>query len=251
MSIWLIMVAITFCRFLGIAENAISDIDPRTQNANEQTTIWLPATLVKSQIDQSVSEQEVVECEIFGTKIIGVSRCKGTLVSNVEAGQGRAEIRCVLKGVIESENVGTNGPAKINSTTSTSFTAVKILKFDGLQLASTPVELNVETTLAITGVETHLAGAKGVLVKRVAASRTQATKEEVRAASEEMTKRKLGNKIDKAFEKQLSRVNLVLKVCRHALATFGNRELLILTRFSDQSNVEFGLGLMASNLSGR
>ena len=251
MSIWLIMLAITFCRFLGIAENAIADLDRTTQHANERTTIWLPATLVRSQIDQSVSEQEVVECEILGTKIVGVSRCKGTLVSNVDTGQGGAEIRCVLKGVIESENVGTNGPAKINSTTSTSFTAVKIVKFDGFQLTATPVELNVETTLAITGVETHLAGAKGVLVKRVAASRAQATKEEIRAVAEEMTKQKLGNKIDKAFEQQLSRVNLALKVCRHSLATFGNRELLILTRFSDQSNLEVGLGLMASNLGGR
>ena len=136
MSTWIITVAILLLRLVGLGENALAQLEPSDPTAG--SIIWLPATLVSTQIDQNVSEQEIVQCEILGTKITGVSRCIGSLVSNIDAAQGRAEIRCVLEGVIETQSTGTNGPAKIISTSSTSFTAIKIVKFDGVQLTTSP-----------------------------------------------------------------------------------------------------------------
>ena len=225
------------------AEDACAEMKHRDRTKIEGPALWLPATVVSTQIDQSVSDQEIVQCEILGTKISGVSRCIGSLVSSIDAAQGRAEIRCVLEGTIESANTGTNGPAKIKSKTTTSFTAVKIVQFDGFQLTASPVELGTKTTLTITDVDTHLEGTKGVLVKRIAMVRAETTKEEVRTVVEEMTKKRLSEKIELEFEKQLSRANLALKVCHHCLERIGNRELRISTRQRDKANLEVGIAL--------
>ena len=212
MSTWQITVAIFMWRLAGIGGNEIAELKQNDQRPIGRSTIWLPATLVSTQFDQTVSEEEFVECEILGTKISGVSRCTGSLVSIIEGAQGHTDIRCVLKGVIESENSGTNGPAKIDSTTSTSFAAIKIVRFDGLRFTTWPVELDVTTSMAITKVDTQLRGSKGVVVKRVASVRAEATKEEVRAIAEELTKRRLAEKIDREFERQLSQVNRAIKL---------------------------------------
>jgi len=152
-----------------------------------------------------------------------------------------------MKGVIESENTGTNGPVKINSTTSTSFTAIKIVRFDGVQLTTSPVKLDTITSLTITKVGTHLEGMKGVLVKRVAMVRAEATKEEVRGIAEELTKKSLSEKIEREFEKQLFHVNVTLRVCRQSLVKIGNRELQITTRCIDKENLEVGIALVTSD----
>jgi len=243
---WINIVVVLVWRLTLLGQNPIAELEHRDRNLIDGSTIWLPAALVSRQIDQQVSEEEFVRCEILGTKITGVSRCNGSLVSNIDAAQGRAEIHCVLNGVIESESTGTNGPAKINSTSSTSFTAIKIVKFDGVQLTTSPVKLDTETSLRITNVDTHLEGMKGVLVKRIATARAEATKEEVRGVADELTKKRLSEKIEHEFEKQLSQVNLALKVCRHSLVRIGNRELQISTRCINKATLEFGIALVAA-----
>ena len=246
MSIRINIAVILVWRLAILGQNPIAGLEHCDQNLIEGATVWLPATLISRQIDQQFSEEEFVECEILGTKITGVSRCNGRLVTNMDAAQGRAEIRCVLKGVIESENTGTNGPAKIDSTTSTSFTAIKIVKFDGVQLTTSPVKLEIKTSLTMTNVGTHLEGMKAVLVKRIATARLEATKEEVRGVAEELTKKRLSEKIECEFEQQLSKVNLALKVCRQSLVKIGNRELQISTRQINEETLEFGIKLVTS-----
>ncbi len=243
MSIWLTTVLVSIWRILICGDDSFAELKNRDRTTIEGAAIWLPATVVSTQIDQSVSDQETVQCEILGTKISGVSRCIGSLVSSIDATQGRAEIRCVLEGTIESANTGTNGPAKIKSKTTTSFTAVKIVQFDGFQLTTSPVELESKTTLTITDVDTHLEGTKGILVKRIAMVRAETTKEEVKTVVEEMTKRRLSEKIELEFEKQLSRANLALKVCHRCLVRIGNRELSISTHWRDEENLEVGIVL--------
>jgi len=238
-------------RLAILGQNPIPGPEHCDRDLIEGATIWLPATLISRQIDQQFLEEEFVECEILGTKITGVSRCNGSLVSNMDAAQGRTEIRCVLTGVIGSENLGTNGPAKINSTTSTTFTAIKIVKFDGVQLTTLPVKLETKTSLTMTNVSTHLEGMKAVLVKRIATARVEATKEEVRSVAEELTKKRLSEKIERKFEQQLSRVNLALKICRQSLVKIGNRELQILTRHIDEATLEFGIKLVTPDQQNR
>lgn len=250
MSIWLITVAISMWRFAVLSGGEIADLEHRDRFAFERSTIWLPAKFVSTQFDQSVSKEEIVHCEILGTKITGVSRCTGCLVSSIEGGKGSADIRCVLKGTIECDNMGRNGPANIDSTTSTSFSAIKIVRFDGIQLTTWPTELNVTTTLKITNVDTHLKGVKGIVVKRIAVDRVEATKEEVRAIAETLTKKRPAEKIDGEFERQLSHVNLAIKVCRTALAQIANREIQILTRISKE-NSEVGIALVTSEVNRR
>ncbi len=212
MSTWQITVAILMWRLAGMGGNDIAERKQNDQSPIGISSIWLPATFVSRQFDQTVSKEEFVECEILGTKITGVSRCTGSLVSSIQGAQGHADIRCVLKGVIDSENSGTNGPAKIDSTSSSSFAAVKIVRFDGIRFTTWPVELDVTTSMAITKVDTQLRGSKGVVVKRVASVMAEATKEEARAIVEELTKKRLAEKIDREFERQLSQVNRAINL---------------------------------------
>jgi hypothetical protein len=193
-------------------------------------SIWLTASFVGKQLDHRFSESEAIECEILGTKIAGKSQCTGSLVSNVEQAKQHASVRCILKGTIECDNAGKNGPAHIDSKTSTSFKAVKIVSFDGVRFNTRPVELEVETALSITKIDTRLTGIKGVLVKRLAYAKAESTKQEVKTIAEALTKKRLAERIDDEVESQLSNVNFALDVVRSSLLFTMNRELRISTR---------------------
>ena len=245
MSVWQITVAMLLWQLTG-AGREIVEIERSDQGLIGRSTIWLPATFVSMQFDQAVSKVEVVECEILGTTITGVSRFKGRLVSSIEGAQGHADIRCVLKGMIESEDIGTNGPAIITSSTSSSFAAIKILRFDGVGFTTWPVELNVATRLAIKNVDTHLKGIKGVVVKRIASARAEATQEEARGIAEKLTKNRLAERIDCEFERQLSQVNQVLTLGRASLVFIGIRDIRIATRRVEK-RLEVGLVLATTN----
>ncbi|MDZ4849668.1 MAG: hypothetical protein SGI77_10255 [Pirellulaceae bacterium] len=250
MSTWQITVAIFLWRLAGTGGNEIAELRQSDENPIGGSIVWLSATFVSTLFDQPVSGVEEVECEILGTKITGLSRCTGSLVSSIEGAQANADIRCVLKGLIESENIGTNGPAKIDSTTSTSFAAIKIVRFDGVRFTTWPVELDVATSLEITNVDTHLKGIKGVVVKRIASARAEATKEEARAITEELTKKRLAEKIDCEFERQLSQVNRTINLLQASLVHTRNREIRIVTRRVEQ-NLEVGIVLATTNLNCR
>ncbi len=245
MSVWLITVAVLLWRLTGMSPEIV-ELEQSERSSIERSTIWLPATIVSMQFDQDVSKEEVVECEILGTTISGVSRCNGILVSSIEGAQGHADIRCVLKGMIESEDIGTNGPAIITSSTSSSFVAIKTLRFDGVVFTTWPTELNVATRLEITKVDTHLKGIKGVVVKRIASARAEATQEEARGIAEKLTKNRLAERIDCEFERQLSQVNRVLTLGRASLVFIGVRDIRIATRHVEK-RLEVGLVLATTS----
>lgn len=245
MTIWLFTVAVLMWRFTGAAGNDIAEPPPNNQSSITASTFWIPATFVRTKFDQPVYQEEVGECEILGTKITGDSRCSGSVVSSIEGGQRHVDVRSVVKGVIESENMGMNGPAKIDSITSTTFTATKIVRFEGMRLTTWPVEVTVETNLTITNIDTHLKGTKGVLVKRIAFVRAEDTKEEVRAIAETITKKRLAEKIDGEFDRQLTRANLLIQLCRGPIVQIGKRDIQISTR-GIENNLEVGIVLVTA-----
>lgn len=239
-------VAVVLWRLIGMNEAEITESQQHDENPVGGLIVWLPASLVSTLFDQPLSGDEIVECEILGTKMTGLSQCTGSLVASVEGTQSVANIRCVLKGRIESENSGTNGPAKILSTTSTSFDAMKLVRFDGIRFTSSPVELCVATSLEITNIDTNLTGIRAVVVKRIASAQADATKEEVRTIAEELTKKRLAEKIDGEFELQLSQANRAIKIVKSSLTYIGIREIRIVTRRIAQ-NVEVGIVVATSN----
>ncbi len=244
MSIWTFVVGHFIWQLAGQGTQEIGKTDQMSPSA-VASSFRLKSDFVETQFDQRFSNDEDVKCEILGTKIVGVSQTKGSLVAKIEQADGNARVQCTLKGLIECENKGKNGPAQIDSQTTSSFTAVKVVSFDGQRFTSRPTELHLETVVLITKVDTNLTGLKGVLVRRVASVQAEATKEEVRNIAEEMTKKRLVEKIDSEFESQLAPINSALQFCRSCFLSLGNREVQISTRSIDK-DIEVAIVLTAN-----
>lgn len=239
------LIAMVLWRLIGIGNDLIEKA-ARIDSIPIAGSMSLTASFVGKQFDHRFSESETTECEILGTKNIGKSQCEGRLISNVEQSKHHTSVRCILNGVIECDNTGKNGPAQIDSKTSTTFSAVKIVSFDGERFSTRPVELEVATALSITKVDTRLTGIKGVLVRRLAYAKAESTKQEAQAIAEALTKKRLAERIDDEFDIQLSNVNLALDVFRMSLLLTINREIRISTRCIDK-DLEVAVVLVKSN----
>lgn len=233
MSLWTLVVGYFIWQLAGLGTQRTGESDQWDPHVFP-SSFRFNSNYVQIQVDQRFSHEEEINCEILGTKIIGVSQSKGRLIAKIEQVESNAHIHCTLIGLIECENKGKNGPAQIDSRTSSSFTAVKIVSFDGKRLTSRPTELDLETVVVITKVDTHLVGLKGVLVKRLASAQAEATKEEVQGIARAMTKKRLAGRIDSEFESQLAAINSALQFCRTCSLSFGNRDVQISTRCIDK-----------------
>ncbi len=233
MGSWTLVVGHLIWHLAGLGSQETAEPDQINPSA-AASSFRVNSNFVEIQFDQRFSHKEDVKCEILGTKIVGVSQSKGSLVAKIEQADGNARVQCTLKGFIECENKGKNGPAQIDSQTSSSFTALKVVSFDGQRFTSRPTELHLETIVLITKVDTNLTGMKGVLVKRLASAQAEATKEEVRKIAKNMTKKRLVEKIDLEFESQLAHVNSALQFCRSCILSLSNRDVQISTRCIDK-----------------
>lgn len=249
MSIWAILLGVSVWRCAGAGSPASIEWNREHSVNTHQLIVWIPDRWIRNQFDQRVSKREKVACEILGTRITGMSQCTAQLVSMVAAGEGHAAVCCQLEGRIESKNSGVNGPAIIESTTSTSFQATKWVRFDGTQFTAGPLDLQVQLSMEITKVDTELRGIKGAIVRRVAASQAEGTREEARAIAEAKTKECLAHMMDQEFDRQITWSNSVVRLFRGLLEQLGDGEIRVVTRPKNEQ-VEVGLAMCVNRTNG-
>jgi len=144
---------------------------------------------------------------LLGTISNGISRCKGRVNCVVEDNPTVVSILCEIIGTVESTTCGTNGPAIINSTALTHYSAKKRLTFDGKTFACGPASITSCTQVTITGIGSSLPRLRGRLVKRVAAQRAQKSHVQVETIVKSQTESELCQRMDADFEKRVIELN--------------------------------------------
>lgn len=180
----------------------------------------IPAVLITEVASRDFTHTSPVDRVLLGTHSRGTAVCRGHVSCEMREQTHAAEVVCRITGTVDSTTRGTNGPALINSTASTTYTATKRIIFDGRKLITQPALVQASSRIQITGVGSSLPGLRGRIVRRVAERRSGESLPEAEAITRDLTATELQQHIDNEFAQRIDSINRKLEDRLPILAAF-------------------------------
>lgn len=203
-------------------ESAFSAPDESAQDPR-LACLRIPSTLITADANESFQHSSQVDHIVLGTHAKGTAVCKGEVRSELRDHANGVELVCFISGTVTSKTCGVNGPAVINSTSDSTYTAEKRILFDGRQLSTQPAIICATTRVQITGIGSTAPGLRGRVVSRVAARRAAESLPEAQAIARQLTVNELQQHIDAEFETRLASLNRKLAQRLSTLDAFSRK----------------------------
>ncbi|MCC7335691.1 MAG: hypothetical protein IT422_11370 [Pirellulaceae bacterium] len=184
----------------------------------------IPASLITDEASRSFQHTAPVDRVVLGTHARGTAECQGEVRCEMGQQPSAAELVCHISGTVRSQTCGTNGPALINSTAETSYTATKRIVFDGRQLTTQPAVVNARTQIQITGIGSIAPRLRGRIVERVATRRAADSRLEAERITCRLTADELQQHIDNEFSQRIVSLNRKLAMRLAILDGFKDNE---------------------------
>lgn len=195
----------------------------------------IPAILITEIASREFTHTSPVDRVLLGTHSRGTAICQGHVSCEMRQQTHAAEVVCRITGTVDSTTRGTNGPALINSTATTSYTATKRIVFDGRKLITQPALVQASSRIEITGIGSSLPGLRGRIVRRVAERRSGESLAEAEAITRDLTAAELQQHIDDEFAQRIDAINRKLEDRLPILAAFAESDY----KLSISSQAEF------------
>jgi hypothetical protein len=187
-------------------ESATSTLDELARDPR-MACLRLPSRLITEDASDSFQNISQVDRIVLGTHAKGTAVCKGEVRGELRDRANGVEIVCFISGTVTSQTCGVNGPAVINSTSDTTYTAEKRILFNGRQLSTQPAIICATTRVQITGIGSTAPRLRGRVVIRVATRRAAESLPEAQAITRQLTVNELQQHIDAEFETRLASLN--------------------------------------------
>ena len=207
-------------------ESATSALDELARDPR-LACLRIPSTLITADASESFQHSSQVDHIILGTHARGTAVCKGEVRGELRDHANGVELVCSISGTVTSKTCGVNGPAVINSTSDTTYTAKKRILFDGRQLSTQPALICATTRVQITGIGSTAPGLRGRVVSRVAARRAAESLPEAQAIARQLTVNELQQHIDAEFETRLASLNRKLVQRLSMLDAFSRNHYIV------------------------
>lgn len=195
----------------------------------------IPAVLITEVASRDFTHTSAVDRVLLGTHSRGTAVCYGHVSCEMRDQSHAAEIVCLISGAVDSQTCGTNGPALISSTTTTSYTATKSIIFDGRKLITQPARIQARSRIQITGIDSSLPGIRGRVVRRVAERRAGESLAEAESLTRDLTVAQLQQHIDQEFARRIVSINRALEDRLPILEAFSKSDY----KLSIRSQAEF------------
>ena len=171
----------------------------------------IPAVLITEVASRDFTHTSPVDRVILGTHSRGTAICNGQVSCEMREQTGAAEVVCRISGTVDSTTRGTNGPALIGSTATTSYTATKSIVFNGQKLVTQPALVQASSRIRITDVDSSLPGLRGRIVRRVAERRSSQSLAQAEDITRDLTASELQQNIDHEFAQRIDSINRKLE----------------------------------------
>lgn len=171
----------------------------------------IPAVLVTEVASREFTHKSHVDRIVLGTHSRGSAICQGHVVCEMREQIDAVEVVCRISGTVDSTTCGTNGPALIGSTTTTSYTATKSIIFDGRKLITQPAVVRASSRIQVTDIGSSLPGIRGRIVRRVADRRAGESLAEAEAITRDLTVAELQQQIDHEFAQRIVSINRAIE----------------------------------------
>jgi hypothetical protein len=169
--------------------------------------IRLPRTVIEPPEEEIVRPGDV-DMMVLGTQAKGTSMTRGTMHAALDEESREPALEVTFSGVSTSTTKGANGPAIIQSESSTKFTCRRRLAFHlDRGFVAGPTDVQAETVLRITGIDSDRPGLRGRVVRSVAQRRVEASHDEATAIVTRQTKEDIRRGFEEAFDSYLAGLN--------------------------------------------
>jgi hypothetical protein len=144
-------------------------------------------------LQMNVDKQIMFTDNVLGTSVRGAVHTRGRVASVLVPDTQMGAIELRFTGTTNSPRmVGTNGPATIHSSSSSNFTARKLIRLDELGLHLLPTVAQANTKVSINDVV-----ASRRIVERIARRRVKQSQEDARAITSQRTQSRLQQEVDR------------------------------------------------------
>ena len=144
-------------------------------------------------LQMTVDKQIMFTDNVLGTSLRGAVHTRGRVASVLVPDTQMGAIELRFTGTTNAPRmVGTNGPATIHSSSTSNFTARKLIRLDELGLHLLPTIAQANTKVSITDV---VAGRR--IVERIAWRRVKQSQEAARAITSQRTQSRLQQEVDR------------------------------------------------------
>ncbi|MBW3599942.1 MAG: hypothetical protein KY475_22055 [Planctomycetes bacterium] len=190
-------------------------------------------TLFRRNVDRS---NPVNQC-ILGAWVTGTNRTQADVDLVIQPSESEAQIYVVLTGQSVSNTVGVSDPARIYTTTTTTFRAWKLIRFDREGFVASPAGIETDTR-SVTRCIGSTARTELVdrVVRRVAADRVAEVRGYTDWLADQQARQRILESFNESVAEVLDEANLRLSVRQTLISRFGGLEnlryrLLTTTRF--------------------
>ncbi|MHC4398985.1 MAG: hypothetical protein ACYTG0_04825 [Planctomycetota bacterium] len=164
--------------------------------------------LIDARLSMPVDEAEPVRDVILGADICGTGHMQGRVSAELIPNPRHAAIQTVLRGTIDSQTVGSKGPARVYSDSLTEITCRKPLVVDAEQVATAPARSRAVTRTKITGVRTVRGGQ---FVQQLVRRRANSQKGKAQAVAARHAEQRINRRVDEQVEELVDEANAVFR----------------------------------------
>lgn len=200
-----------------------------------QPNVWIDVSqsaLVRA-VEGAVDRDAQITDYILGTEIDGRARTQATTRLTVVPHSTQARMSLVVTGTIDSQTVGSNGPARIHNRSSVTFRAQKSLILDAGGLRASPATCVARTITYEATPTAVVPGVRGWVVRRIASRRVRRLQRQADEIASRHAEQRIAALIDREADKQIAEISQFAVGPLAALAG-GDRSRL---RFSSDAGV--------------
>lgn len=189
---------------------------------------------------RDIDKRTPVTRVVLGTRARGTAHTSGRADVDTKPDRDDAAFYVRINGHTHARTVGRNGPAIIHSCSYTSWTAQKIIRFDGEKFVTSPATISSQTRITPLGAGSVLPGLRGRIVSRVASRRAVEANSTAERITGQNTDKRVQSDVDRVVDSQIQKLNDRIQ----------NRSLMaLLLPNLKQAGIEFSTSSNCVNIS--
>lgn len=155
-------------------------------------------------LERDVNRQSQVREMILGTNVGGTANTSGTTTVLLHSSQDKAVVEVVLKGTVQAQTIGHNGPVQLHCSSHSPFESRKLIHLQSGGIEALPATTTATTRSTTQQIRSTLPGLRGRIAERIARGRVQELRGQADAIASRNTERRLNREFDRTVEKALA-----------------------------------------------
>lgn len=155
-------------------------------------------------VERDINRSSQVQETILGTSVSGSAATQGTSAVVLHEDDDQAVVEVVLRGTVQANTIGQNGPVQLHCSSQTPFVSRKLIHMTDSGIRAFPAESEAHTRSTTHSIRSTLPGLRGRLAERIAWNRSRELRSQADAIASRNAERRLNAAFDLTIERSLA-----------------------------------------------